>query len=200
MSEDFRGHYRKGAKTSIVRTPSGRIAQIEQFASLAAFRATLLTDSQMKMKYPHLAPKNLNDHEAAKKIQTQRVKEEQRNVQVTCWIFNAKKEGDDDFHVIVGSTPDPATAKFLNVEVSGTVAGGPNAAILKQIRQDLEAFMGVNIPTSDYTRLPPKKAKVTGSLFFDADHAPGTIGPLKPEPHRPNTVWEIHPVFRVEKA
>jgi hypothetical protein len=200
MSEDFRGHYRKGAKTSIVRTLGGKVAPNHKFASLDELLAWLPLDQDMKTAHPELAPKNLNDHEAAKKIQNPRVQEERRNVQVTCWVFNAKKEGDDDFHVIIGNSPDPTKAKFLNVEVSGTVRGGPDAKILVQIRKDLKAFMGVTIPSGDYTRLAPKKAKVTGSLFFDADHSPGTIGPLKPEPHRPQTVWEIHPVFAIENA
>jgi hypothetical protein len=42
--------------------------------------------------------------------------------------------------------------------------------------------------------------KITGSIFFDGDHSAGTIGPLTPVKHRPDTVWEIHPIFGVVEA
>ena len=193
MSEEFLGHYRKQAKTSIVRTANGKIAPIKKFSSLDAFRASLPTDVAMRKKYPKLtvAP---GDQAAAKAAPGARVAEEKRNVEVTCWICDAKKEGDDDFHVILGNAIKPT--QFINAEVSGLPPiGSPDRTLLIAIRTEIQKLIG-NIPTSGYFhKNPPLKVKITGSIIFDGDHSPGTIGPLTPVKHRPDTVWEIHPVF-----
>jgi hypothetical protein len=128
-----------------------------------------------------------------------RVKDEKRNVQVTGHIYAFKKESDNDYHVILGNAPDAATAQFLNVEVSGIPVGGTmaNRSTLVGVRKEFkDAFgLGPNGPAG-YTRLdPPVPVRISGSLFWDVDHAPGVVGPTG---LRPKTAWEIHPVSQIE--
>ena len=42
---------------------------------------------------------------------------------------------------------------------------------------------------------PANIVKIRGSIFFDTDHAAGTVGPTG---FRPATAWEIHPVIYLE--
>jgi len=204
MSEEFLGHYRKQAKTSIVRTSAGEIAPSQKFSSLDAFMRSLpkdgspTTDAFMRKKYPKLTV-TPGDEAAAKAAPGARVPEERRNVEVVCWLCDAKKEGDDDFHIIIGNAAKPT--KFLNAEVSGLPpVGSPDRAQLIATRVEVQKLIGT-IPSGGYLhKNPPMKVKIAGSILFDGDHSPGTIGPLTPVKHRPDTVWEIHPILSVLKA
>ena len=40
---------------------------------------------------------------------------------------------------------------------------------------------------------------ITGSLFYDIDHKPGVVGPVKFRSHLPSA-WEIHPISSIERA
>ncbi|HEX9505501.1 MAG TPA: hypothetical protein VGA62_05800 [Acidimicrobiia bacterium] len=196
--EDFEGHYRAIAKTSVVRAASGRVAPAKAFTDLNALLAFLPTDAKMRAIYPKLVV----DPSASVTIKTKapaaRVPEEQRNVKVACWLYAARSEGDNDFHVIVGSSRDDANATFLNVEVSGLPKAGHDRTLLQQARHHIEALLGSPPPKDRYDqRQPPLHVVVTGSLLFDADHYPHTIGPGT---HKSASVWAIHPVISIQPA
>ena len=187
-SDEFKGEYRKGPKTHVVRTPSGAVAQAKSYSSLTALLDALVPDASMRQKYPKLKGK-----EGAL---DKRVLEEQRNVRVTGWLLHTRKEDDDDYHLIVGSNASGSGNRFMTVEVSGLPPSGKDRALLKTVRSQFEAIVQRRIPSSKYaTFSPPIKIRITGSLFFDGDHAAGSIGPAG---HRPQTVWEIHPVAKIE--
>jgi len=106
------------------------------------------------------------------------------------------KHGDNDFHVILGTSASSG-AKFLNVEVSGVPSSGDPTAF-REARRQLLKVIGNQSLHSSFTRFSkPLKVKVTGSLYFDADHVAGQVGPAYA---KPKTVWEIHPVTSIEKV
>jgi hypothetical protein len=130
-----------------VRSASGKVASAQKFSNLDAFRASLLKDDAMRKKHPKLtvAPGN---ETAAKAAPGARVPEEKRNVEVTCWICDAKKEADDDFHVILGNAAKPT--QFLNAEVSGLPPiGSPDRIFLVAIRTEVQKLIG-NIPNTHF--------------------------------------------------
>jgi hypothetical protein len=194
-AEEFLGHYRKQAKTTIWRTPSGQIARATQYHNLAQLLDSLPADATMRTKYPNLVISAAAPPAQKAAVSGRRVAEEQHNVQVDCWLYHVRLEGDDDYHTIVGSSAAPAGARFLNVEVSGLPARGQDRAALQKVRDQLTRLVGAPIGKTKYVDVvPPRKVRVTGSLFFDADHRRGQIGP---PPHNPQTVWEIHPVTSI---
>ena len=194
-SEEFLGHYRKQAKTTIWRTASGQIARATSYAGLVQLLNGLPSDASMRSKYPNLVISAAAPPAQKAAVSGRRVPEEQHNVQVDCWLYHVRLEGDDDYHTIIGSSSSSKTARFLNVEVSGLPASGKDRAALKRVRDQLISLVGQPIGKTKYTDIvPPRKVRVTGSLFFDADHRRGQIGP---PPHNPQTVWEIHPVTSI---
>lgn len=182
---EFNGHYRAAAKTSYVPGPT------EQCLSLSEVMDTLLADERMREKYPELSNK--------KTALTTRVDQEQRNVCVHGYLYAVKLErhrhGDNDIHIILGSHIS-GKARFLTAEVSGVPRTGDKTPFIK-VRQQLLKILGRHKLHSGYTRIKkPIKIRVTGSLFFDADHVAGQVGPKYA---KPRTVWEIHPVKTIEK-
>ena len=187
-SEEFKGEYRKGPKTHLVRTASRSIAAAKSYAGIKALLDALPTHQAMKQKYPKLFLK--------KGAPNTRVAEESLNVRVIGWIFHAKREDDEDYHVIVGTKSSGVDNTFMNVEVSGLPSGGKDSTDLKAVRVQFEGITQRTISRGRYNDFtPPIKVRITGSLFFDGDHAPGSIGP---NGHKPKTVWEIHPVAKIE--
>ena len=112
---------------------------------------------------------------------------------------NSGKETDNDFHVIIGSSADPATATYMNVEVSGlpAMADDPNFTDLQNAREQLTGLAGHEPSDVHYEAFtPPLPVTVTGSLLYDGDHVPGEVGPIG---HKPQTTWEIHPVTNIQQ-
>lgn len=125
-----------------------------------------------------------------------RVAEEKHNVEVTGFLYAAKREADNDFHCIVGMAPgDPQ--RFLNIEVSGLPPPGPARDQIKSARDRFTKFFGTHVPgAGEYSKFhPPIKVRVTGSSFFNIDLKAGVIGPTG---FRPKSAWEIHPVTDIE--
>jgi hypothetical protein len=87
----------------------------------------------------------------------------------------------------------------LNVEVSGIPVGGTNANRKRLIEvrdQFQQAFsLGATGPKGYKRPHEPIPVRITGSLFWDVDHAPGAVGP---DDLKPGTSWEIHPVSAIE--
>ena len=128
-----------------------------------------------------------------------RIPEEVRNVSVDGWIHFAKKEDDNDYHVIVGTSENLADAEIMNVEISGLPPRGSKSfRKLSQARKDFEAMFDAALSQmnrSGYAHLTPTHVRVTGSLFYDIDHGAGAVGPTG---HRAKSAWEIHPVTSIQ--
>src|SRR5262245_42085922 len=187
--DDFIGNDRMVAKTSIASGPN------QTFAPLGDLLYELITnhpDDQMRNRNPPM--KRDPDFD--------RVAEENRNVTVPAWLYAVKKEDNDhDYHLIVGSDPNSPTIRYMNMEISALPLSGPNRDALRVPTQALKDFLQNNnhlIGSSGYLRFEdPVPIRVSGSLFYDIDHAPGIVGSFK-EPRRvPDTAWEVHPVTEI---
>lgn len=182
-NETFTGTDRLTPKTTIVD------AEIEDFPTVGALVNELLT------KHPDADMKSLG----IKRNTDTRVDAEKRNVRVRGFIHAFKKEGDNDYHVILGDGLGAENPAYLNVEVSGIPVGGGNAnrQRLIQVRDEFKATLnlGPNGPNGYKRPHDPIPVKITGSLFWDVDHPPGAVGPSG---LKPTTSWEIHPVSAIE--
>lgn len=176
----FAGVYREAAKTSFV---SG---SPQSFSTVTALRNSLPEDDDMRDGDPVL-----NKTSA-------RVAVEKHNVKVTAWVYAAKFEDDNDFHVIIGTAPPGSpTTKFFNVEISGLPKKQNSATSkLRKARKQFLTMFSEELPTKSnfkkYT--PPLPVIVEGSLYYDRAHGPEVGGP---EWAKPNTAWEIHPVTKI---
>lgn len=194
---NFKGRYRAGPKTSIVRQgENGPILDPEKsYSDLGMLLDGLVPDSVMLEKYPDLASKWRYPNE--------REPEERKNVAVTGWVYAIKfeggKKGDNDFHVILGSSAERRTARYMTVEVSGLPSAGQDRPVLREVRQKLLELFPKEFVAGRFLRTePPRKVAVKGSLFYDGEHDYGT----RPGPSyaKPQTLWEIHPVYSLEAA
>jgi hypothetical protein len=180
----FNGKDRKAAKLSI------GTGKTETFNDLSKLIATLPAhDVMAKLKIP------LGSNSG-------RVKQEQRNVRVTGFLYAASREADNDFHLIVGRNPKAAgPAMYMTMEVSGLpLAGSPAFAALNTARTAYKKFFGNKLPLAgyDYYSTNPIPVVIEGSLFWDATHATGQApGPPSLKPHMP-TIWEVHPVTSIK--
>lgn len=183
----FRGTARKKAKLSISAAP---VEEYDSVAELYVGAGSLPRDSEMTAK-------GISDDAAS-----DRVEEERRNIAVMSWLYAAKKEEDNDYHIIIGTEPGETPRRFFNVELSGLPRSGqPFRNELKIARDKFELFFGSAAPSSSgYKKYnPPIPVIVTGSLFFDVSHAAGVVGPSG---MKPASAWEIHPItdFEFEPA
>ena len=187
-SREFEGKFRGGCKTVMLNLP------VEIFKSVADLRAKLLLpDVTMRSKYPDI-----------RKPTTARKPEEQHVVAVTANLFAFKFEqggdsaaGDNDFHVILGDDKTNAET-LLNIEVSALPTSGDPGDKFMAVRKQFLTLLTQNKlkPKAAFQKFKtPVKVRITGSLYFDADHAAGQVGPAG---LRPTTIWEIHPVQKIE--
>jgi hypothetical protein len=188
--DDYIGNDRGKAKTSIAVGPH------TGFASLGELLDNVLgiaDDDFMRFKHQ---PKLREDYDF------DRVKEEKRTVTVPVWIYAIKKEANDnDYHLITGSDPDVEPIRYMNMEITGLPLGGPNRAKLRVPREALKSFLRQHhdrVTTTGYFRFEdPVPVTITGSLFYDIDHAPGVVGSFKAPPRVPATAWEVHPISEI---
>ena len=191
----FLGHYRKDVKTSIWRV-NGTIVVPEVFADLGSLLDSVPADNVRTETHSALvvAPEASDATKLA--APAARYPEEQRNVTVDAYLWYVRKEGDNDFHLILGSSDGSAAGqatRYMTAEVSGLpAADSADVDTLRQVRAQLAALIGGSAGSLRYEALtPPTAIRVTGSLFFDGDHRTGEVGPTG---HKPQTLWEIHPV------
>jgi hypothetical protein len=177
-SEIFHASYRAQAKTSFAR------ATLERFADIEDLFGPLPSDNQMANDYPELLKRKDN--------LSPRIPLEKRNVKVAAWIYWVVPEGDHDFHVIIGNTPQLTSATvFMNSEVSGLPEANPSKTPFPQRRKDIRAIL-VNHPNESGLFNPPVPVDVTGSLLWDGEHrAPNNVGTAELKPKK---AWEIHPI------
>lgn len=177
--DEFTGTDRAKAKTSFVTG-----VPFKSFTSVAALAASLTKDREMKTKVKRTSP---------------RIAEEKKNVRLrnNIFLYAMKKEGDNDYHVIIGDSRIKSQATFFNVEISGVPHTGnaANKTAIKTIRDFFEDNF-VELCGSKYAVFSAKPIPIAieGSMFFDVDHSAGSVGPAG---FRPKTAWEIHPVSKI---
>jgi len=175
-SDNFGGTDRKAAKLSI------STAAEEKFADLHDLLASLKPDGEMKAMNIAIG------------ADSGRVAAEQRNVKVSAFLYAFSREGDNDFHCILGRDPKQP-AEFMNMEVSALPPSGASSfAKLNAARNAFKAQFKDHLLNPGYNFIkPPMPVEIGGSLFFDATHAKGgpTPGPAKA---KPKSIWEVHPV------
>jgi hypothetical protein len=181
----FDGKVRKLAKVTIFE------GQTKTFGSVSELRDWLPDDQDMK------------DLDIGRGPDVDRVKQgklnEQLNVAVTAYIYTFRKEGDNDYHVIIGDAPGTPNRRFLNAEVSGIpdIGTDENRNQLWMVRQQFkQTFQPGDEGPDKYDPLHvPVPVKITGSLFWDVEHYPRTVGPKFASP---KTAWEIHPISSID--
>ncbi|MGI9087143.1 MAG: hypothetical protein ACR2HH_05295 [Chthoniobacterales bacterium] len=174
--ETFRGAYRESAKTSFA---SGATHSYKTVSNLLA---PLPSDPQMAQQFPELL----------KVSDIPRIALETRNVKIPAWIYWFASEGDNDFHIILGSTAQLTSATiFMNSEISALPGDDPARLPFAQRRRDFRAIMAKNRNVGGLFD-PPVAVRVSGSLLWDAEHrAPKAVGPKGLQPAK---AWEIHPI------
>src|SRR5207244_4186659 len=150
--ETFAGTDREAAKTSIATAP------VQAFPDLDAVLATLPEDDFMRNDHTPPISKNRNSG---------RVDEEKRNVSVVAYLLAPKKENDNDYHLILATTPD-GDGPYMTAEVSALPRTGPPAdkSRLASAREQYRVLLQRRMPGPRYKILdPPLAVSVTGSLF-----------------------------------
>jgi hypothetical protein len=112
-------------------------------------------------------------------------------------LFAFKRESDNDYHLIIGDNADINKATLFNMEISGIPT--PDNPDLDNARKAFLNAFNLNDKTcmSSYAIFinNPVPVHIEGSVFYDVDHKPGTIGPVNNGVSlRPATSWEIHPI------
>lgn len=168
----YSGKDRELAKTSVV---AGRAKIV---ATVSDLIRQLPKDSIMRKKVKKKSP---------------RVAEEMKNIRLKkdTYLYAFAKEGDGDYHIIIGDHFIVSKATFFNVEISGLLTNDNSLSNPRQAFE--EKFVGMC--SSDYIIFDnPLKIDVQGSLFFDVSHTKGQVGPKN---LKPQTNWEIHPVSKI---
>jgi hypothetical protein len=179
-TENFVGNDRKAAKTSIGTGPN------TDFSDLASLLQTLPSDETMLQHQPPIT----------RQANSGRVNEEEGNVTVRAFLYATKKEADNDYHLILGSSDTPAPGEYMTAEISGLPASGSTRTTLKVPREAFKEFFSDSPIGTAYKKFnPPIPVQISGSLFFDVDHRAGVVGPA---PFKPATAWEIHPVTEIK--
>jgi hypothetical protein len=185
--DDFAGTARKAAKLSI------SAAKIENFKDVKTLIASLVPDAKMIAHKPKIGTGATSN----------RVKEEERNIHVTAFMYAASREADNDFHLIIGRDPSATPDMYMTMELSGLPpANSASFTQLKATRDAFKAFFkslpGGKLPglTYDFYH-PPVPVQIDGSLFFDMTHATGQHpGPPSLKSRMP-VIWEVHPITKI---
>ena len=186
VGDNFSGTARKGAKLSI------STAATENFKDVKDLINTFVAHDKMVNHKPTITTTATSN----------RVKEEERNVHVTAFIYAASREADNDFHLIIGRNPNATPETYMTMELSGLPPStSPSFTQLKAARDAFKKFfkqIGKNTPglTYDFYQ-PPISVQIDGSLFFDMSHATGPRpGPPSLKSRMP-VVWEVHPITKI---
>ncbi len=169
----FDGSYRKTAKISIARHPAASTNLLKLIKRLTAVDNTAI---QVSASSPRI------------------IIEDSVVTLASVYLYAIARESDEDYHIIVGTSSNAATAKFFNIESSGlppVTSASYNA--IKTARQKVVAFLGgTERCVNGYIKFSiPPKVKIIGSLFYDKQHEAKIPGPAT---SKPKTVWELHPI------
>lgn len=113
---------------------------------------------------------------------------------ISVYLYAIARESDEDYHIIIGTSANPSTANFFNIECSGLPpTSNPGYTKLKTVRQKVVALLGgIERCTNGYIKFTDHpKVKIIGSLFYDKEHESNIPGPST---SKPKTAWELHPI------
>ena len=181
VGDNFGGTARKAAKLSLANAP------LKTFGDLKTLINSLPAHEDMVA---------LNIKTTAT---SDRVLQEKRNVRGKVFLYAASREDDNDFHLILGRSPDSSPEVYMTMELSGLPpASKPSFAKLKAARDAFKAFFGGDLPGLSYDFYdPPIPVRIEGSLFWDASHAKGSRPGPKSLKSRMPVVWEVHPLSKI---
>ena len=184
----FRGCARRKAKVALVPLDPATTFRFDSVAELKAMiRDDWVMDDQVMR---NLSPPLTCDPTKGRRAR------EQRNVVVKAFLYAASKEDDNDFHVMIGDEDCTTGNCYINVEISGMPpTSSASFDALEDARIGFLELLGGEEPGTKYVEFEPFPVTVSGSSFFDVDHAAGSVGaPCC----KPDTAWEIHPVRTFE--
>jgi len=129
-----------------------------------------------------------------------RVTEETENVWLEhVFIYVIIREGDGDYHLIVGDGQRTAGETLMNVEISGLPEpSSPSYNKLKAVRNKFKnrySMCSVKNFWEDHLTLP--EISVKGTLFFDKRHA-NSSQHAGNNTIKTKTFWEIHPATYIK--
>jgi len=169
----FDGSYRKKAKTSIAshKSSSTSLAKLIKRVKAIDKNSVHVTSSSQRIMI-----------------------EDSVVTLISVFLYAIAREADEDYHIIIGTSGNPATAKFFNIECSGLPASTSSSYIkIKAVRQKVNALLGGSerckggyVLFNDHPRV-----KIVGSLFYDKEHENKIPGPAA---CKPATAWELHPI------
>jgi hypothetical protein len=131
-----------------------------------------------------------------------RVGRERRVYVVEGWLrFADTTKADGDWHLELTERRDDPVDRCIVVEIParqwGSVFVGTHASLDSILRS------GVSKWKRNQELVPPVHVRVTGAAFFDAEHIHGQKRPRAQGHGRCNSsllsLWEIHPVYRIER-
>jgi hypothetical protein len=178
VPDEFRGMYRGAARSSISQS------DFERFDGIDSLLKTLHSDETMRARISKYTP---------------RTQEEDRNVILSCYLHAVKKQISGDYSIVIGDAPGRTPWRTMMCRLSSIpTRENPTMLFLKNVRTNLEKglFGQVNLEAKAYRHFdPPVPIAITGSLYYNGLHEPGTMGPrsLKSE-----TAWEIGPIISLE--
>lgn len=181
-SDRYTGSFRAAAKTTPVDGPAIELASVQRYIDTVV---TPLDDSSIRTAYPEVTDSHAD-----------RIAPERRVVRLHAFLTAVRKEDDGDYHCILSDTA--TSGPNIIAEASGlpTESAGQ---LLAEARKSVETIVGpagMDVAQEKYQILsPPVPVVVTGSLFYDSEHKPNTIGPAG---HKAVTMWEIHPIHSIE--
>jgi hypothetical protein len=180
----FRGSIRADVKTSFVN------AVADTFTSIKKMWKWLPDDEYM--------------HEStdAKHNNSPRTKEENHNVYLAdLYVFGVKKEDDNDFHLILGSSKKIDKDQLL---FSAEISGLPDSSsqffsTLAAVRNKFLSYFGNDVDkeivfVASEKNPPIHLEYIGGSLFFDNHHYGGHSSV---QGYKVCSAWEIHPVTSI---
>lgn len=181
----FTGTIRGDVKTSYVNSPP------DTFESIKKLRNWLPDDEFM------------HKSTEAKRNNSPRTKEENHNVYLEdVWIFGVKREDDNDFHLIIGSSKSLDKEQlYFTAEVSGLPdSTNEYFKTLSEARNTLISYFGDRSEKEFVFVASPKNPPIhldyiCGSLFFDNHHYGGHS---KIDVYKVCSAWEIHPVTKIK--
>lgn len=179
FGDTYRGTARKTAKLAVAD------AGVETFEDIKDLIETLPAEEDMTSHRPPITTD----------ASSGRVDDENRNVRSRAFLYAASREDDNDFHLIIGRSPD-LEPMYMTIEISGLPPeDSEHFSKLEAARGAYKEFFGDDLPGASYDFYdPPIPVEVEGSLFFDISHSSGSRpGPASLRPDIP-TIWEIHPV------
>jgi hypothetical protein len=129
-----------------------------------------------------------------------RVAEETENVWLEhVFIYVIIREGDGDYHLIIGNKHDSTSNTLMNVEIAALPeSSSPYYNALKSVRDKFEHRYRMCSKKNfweDHKVLP--EISIKGTLFFDLRHA--NAGEHAGNSHiKTETFWEIHPATYIK--